>query len=182
LCAPISLTPGTITTREFLPEFSGGYDIELRLSSRAALQRLRPDLIDISWELLEAGKPVQVAPGVFLKGDSHDYNSSTPIARRELYRVIGHFDAKRGHAYQLALHVSMDAPELDATRPQIAVVLEPPINAKDYLVGIYVKKELAEYSFLLAVLIAFLCIRPSFWHSSVRRARQLLGKTQADSP
>ena len=164
LSVPFSVSPGTITTPEFEVYFTGDYDIGLKTRSKANAQtsRFQPDAIDVSWQLFEASNPVQVAPTVVVKGNSREYGS-VPMQSGSQIRPIGLFRAEQKHVYQLALHVEKGAPQIDADRPSLVVELDPSA-AKDYFVGLYLRRELSTVLVISAVLITLFSIRwrPSF--------------------
>lgn len=171
LSIPFSVSPGTITTPKFQVHFTGDYYVGLETRSKADLETLQsqPDIIDVSWQLLEGGNPVQVAPTVFLKGDSREY-SSDPIQSDSQLRQIGRFRGEKNHSYQLVLHVEKGAPQIDAGKPSLVVEVEPGA-AKDYFVGLYVRSDAAKIIAVTAILVAILSITWPFSRSLSQRPR-----------
>jgi hypothetical protein len=167
----VSLSPGTITTPQFQVHFTGDYNVELEIQSKTDRQKLRsdPSLIDISWELLEGGKRVEIAPTVFSKGDSQEY-SSVPTPPGSPFRQIGRFRGEKDHIYQLVMHVQKDASELNPGKPIVVTAVEPSA-AKDYLVGTYIHADLAKILAVLAILVALLSIKWRFGHSFLQKFR-----------
>jgi hypothetical protein len=159
LSIPFSVSPGAITTPKFQVHFTGDYYVGLETRSKADLETLQsqPDIIDVSWQLLEGGNPVQVAPTVFLKGNSREY-SSYPIQSDSQLRQIGRFRGGNNHSYQLVLHVEKGAPQIHAGNPSLVVEVEPSA-AKDYFVGLYLRRDLAKVLAISAVLITIFSIR-----------------------
>lgn len=145
----VSLAPGTVR----LPEFQIGRtdDYEINVECQPKLDRKRmecllgmqeieqlspnpeiytayckgiPDLIDMSWEVLEAEKGSQAGATKLYKGDSHEYPYVSWFAG-EARRQIGHFRGEQGRRYALVVNIRRDASQLNVTDPKIAARVPP---------------------------------------------------------
>ncbi len=158
LVVPLSLVPGRINTPEFAIGQDGDYDIFVEFEPRIDFQKMQcllgiaatqgnfasrckdtPELIDISWELFEGGKIVQIAPTVAYQGDSREYPSISWEPGAAIRRQIGRFRGQKGHRYTLALNIKQDASRLNIANPKLAVTV-PRGVAKDRYVGLYIQK------------------------------------------
>jgi hypothetical protein len=166
LAIPVSLAAGTINTPEFEIDRTGYYDINIEFQLKMDLLKMQcllgivemdrwnrfsqlkyasqckniPDLIDISWELFEGGKIVEIAPTVVYQGNSQEYSSTSWEPGVAIWRQIGNFRAQKGHRYTLVLHVKRDASQLNIANPKVTVTVPPP-DDKDRRVGVAIRKD-----------------------------------------
>lgn len=146
--SPVSLAMGTIRTPEFKVNETAYYAIDLEVDANRDVEKMQcvmgllemdrwnresqqryanqcrglPDLIDISWELMENGRVVEAAPTVPYRGDSHDH----PYVLGGLgsvKRQIGELRLMKGHSYSLVLTVKRDASQLNPANPKIRVMV-----------------------------------------------------------
>jgi hypothetical protein len=160
LTLPVSLEPKTIRTPQITTDFDGDYEILIELEKIHDFHKMEcmlgdpypntckgiPNLIDISWRLLEGE-----GENVVSQGDSGDYLGAAWSATVE--RMIGKFRGQVGHNYVLVLHVKRDASELNAGRPRIKVQV-PLLGApKDYGAAAYVQRMFASMVGLVGAII-----------------------------
>lgn len=147
LTLPVSLDQRTIRTPEIHTDRDGKYDVVLDLDQKFDMRRMEcllglgstnpqycgqvPNLIDISWKLLEGEKSTA-------DGDSKDDPSSL-VWGSTVQRQIGSFMAQQGHRYTLVLDIKRDASELNIANPRIKVEVDRGIS-KDYAAGTAIEK------------------------------------------
>ena len=145
LSLPVSLAPGTIRTPEFRTDFEyWDYEIAVDWDAKASVQRTRPMLIDMSWQLFEGAN-------IAAEGKSED-NSNLLEEPGILYeRRIGSFRAQKGHQYTLILHVNRDASDQNSTHPRI-VVQVPKLYWEDHAMGVGFQKLIAGVSGIIGMI------------------------------
>jgi hypothetical protein len=161
LSLPVSLVPGTIRTPEFSTDIAyWDYEIAVDFDTNVNRQRMdcflggeansdrcngTPNLIDISWELIEGER-------VAFEGNSGSTSGMMEEPGVRYERTIGTFRAQKGHRYTLVLHVKRDASELNSANPRIIVQIRRGYW-DDHAMGIGFGKLFAGISGLIGVTI-----------------------------
>ncbi len=118
-----------------------------------------PDLVDISWSLLEGEKVVS-------EGNSRDYPGAMWSATVE--RQIGRFVAVRGHKYRLVLNVKRDASELNIANPKLMVVI--PLDESE---GYGVQIEVEQLGALVLALMGATIVLGQLFFLELRRRKPM---------
>lgn len=129
LSMPISLTPGSLQSKEFRLDRGVHYDVELLFDSKTMdRQRMAclsgsepqaelackdvPSLVDFSWTILENGRPVGA-------GNSNDFRGGNSFER-----LLGPFQPTRDGRYTLSVENHKDASVLEEAHPKLQVVID----------------------------------------------------------
>jgi hypothetical protein len=129
LSTPIVLTPGSLQTKEFKLDRGIPYDVELEFdqggmdaqrmaclsgseSQKEAACKEIPSVVDMSWVILENGRPVA-------HGNSIDYWGGNSFER-----LLGSFQPEHDGRYVLTVEIHKDASLLNAAHPRLRVVID----------------------------------------------------------
>jgi hypothetical protein len=129
LSMPISLTPGSLQTKEFRLDRGLSYDVLLHLDPKTIDQQRMaclsgsepeseaackntPTVVDISWAILENGGPVAV-------GNSRDFWGGNSFER-----LLGPFQPTHDGRYTLSVEIHKDASVLAVAHPELQVVID----------------------------------------------------------
>ncbi len=161
MALPVSLVAGTIRMPEIETDIDyWNYEIAIDFETKVGMHQMDcliggetnpdrcngiPNLIDISWELLEGER-------VAFEGDSGSTPGMIEVPAILYERTIGTFRAQRGHRYTLVLHIKRDASELNSANPKIVVQVLRGYWG-DHAMGVGFGKLLAAISGLIGITI-----------------------------
>lgn len=179
---PISLNQGIINTPTLGPDLRGDYAILIEFDRKTPFNRMDfdrmdcllgtltpqgtrpkwcngiPDLIDISWTLIEGKNMVS-------SGDSSHYPGGE--LSDKIYRHVGRFQARKGHSYSVVLNVKKDASELDMAHPRLLIRV-PQDESEGYGARIY----LEQLGALILALIGGIIVLGRLFFLELRRRKR----------